>query len=183
MRNELIPSQVIFRYRILISFKLNLKYPDSSHTYWLLKNFVSQMLGPVLKIWNMPQRREQHADRLRLALAHWTKLEKLIIWEPTKYPTANKLMWTDASLVGWGAHSENGDRIAGTWPTSLLDSHINVLEIQAVTELVQSELVDYNDSIKVHTDNITAFFAINNQGSSQSLEITKTVGFLRQWLK
>ena len=58
-----------------------------------------------------------------------------------------------------------------------------MLEIQAVTELIQSELVNYNDSIKVHTDNITAFFAINNQGSSQSLEITKTVGFLRQWLK
>ena len=50
--------------------------------------FRKKMLGPVLKIWNMPQRREQHADQLRLALAHWTKLEKLIIWEPTKYPPA-----------------------------------------------------------------------------------------------
>ena len=49
--------------------------------------------------------------------------------------------------------------------------------------LIESPLIEFDQSIKIHTDRSTPFFAINKQGSSKSLEVIKAVGRLCDNLK
>ena len=122
--------------------------------------------------------------RLLEALQFWVDSETLKRWEPLRKPPASRLYWTDASLDGWGCHAEDGQSLYGDWQgSSHFGSHINILEIAAVENLLKSDLVEDNSSIKVYTDNKTAFFAINNQGSSKSPLVTQAFMGVRFWLK
>ena len=48
---------------------------------------------------------------------------------------------------------------------------------------VVTKLIKFGESLKAHTDNITPFYAINEQGSSQSVRVTLEEGVLRTCLK
>ena len=134
--------------------------------------------------WTQPGWIARNRSQLLGALQFWIDSEELKRWEPLRKPSASQLFWTDASLEGWGCHAEDGQSIYGDWRGSpLCGSHINLLEIAAVENLIKSDLVGVDSSIKVYTDNKTAFYAINNQGSSKSPKVTQAFGRVRVWLK
>ena len=141
-----------------------------------------KMLGPVLKEWENRAWRTENLPRLQSALRFWCKLENFCVWEPLRKPRASLTFWTDASLSGWGAHSDQGRTLQGSWYGKDIGKHINVLETLAVARLVESEWVPCGSSIAVYTDNRTAFHAINKQGSSRSLQVTEAYGELREIL-
>jgi len=75
-------------------------------------------------------------------------------------------LFTDASLMGWGAHtqsSQTGDR----WKKNELE-HINVLELKAVLFGLQSLCKTTNTHIRVRTDSTTALAYIKNMGGTKS---------------
>lgn len=86
---------------------------------------------------------------------------------PLHVKKVDLVITTDASLQGWGAHSE-GMATGGRWLPEEKDVHINVLELQAVflglTSLVHSTDVH----IQVFTDNMTTLSYINKMGGSRS---------------
>ena len=139
-----------------------------------------QSLGPVISGCKQDGWLLKNKLRLSVALKSWITSRVLKRWEPIRKPLASLLFWTDASLEGWGAHSEDSCSLFGDWSKSpLCGAHINILEIAAVEHLLESDLVPCHFSIKVYTDNKTAFFAINRQGSSKSIEVTEAVGKVR----
>jgi hypothetical protein len=55
----------------------------------------------------------------------------------------NKVLWTDASKWGWGAHLGT-HQVAGQWPKELINHHINWLEMRAVW----NALIEFQEDIK-----------------------------------
>ena len=136
----------------------------------------------MLKGWPCGTWRKENFPRLQVALQFWCKLENLRVWEPVRKPKVSMIFWTDASLSGWGAHSAQGQTLQGVWGSKDLGKHINVLETLAVARLIESNWVPVGVSIAVYTDNKTAFYAINKQGSSRSLAVTEAYGEVRNAL-
>ena len=69
-------------------------------------------------------------------------------------------LWTDASLSGWGAHSDEGHFCQGLWTKREQELHISTLEVLAVIRAI--EALDLNNlHISLHIDNEVAMFVIN----------------------
>ena len=67
-------------------------------------------------------------------------------------------LWTDASLTGWGGHTE-GESTSGEWDSLERELHINVLEVRAVRLSILS--LNLSDTIiHLFIDNTPAQFAI-----------------------
>ena len=137
----------------------------------------------MLKWWREDRSLRVHRAWLRETLQFWTRLENLVQWNPVRPPPPSAVGWTDASLSGWGAHTEEGKSIYGSWTEEEARLHINLLEIRAVSNFIKSDLVKPNSSWVIYTDSTTAFFAINKQGSSRVINVTKEVGKVRYWMK
>ena len=67
----------------------------------------------------------------------------------------NFTVTTDASLEGWGAHSENVEA-GGRWVIDESKNHINMLEIRAIFLALQSLVFFPHDHVRILTDNTTA---------------------------
>ena len=84
---------------------------------------------------------------------------------PGTYPLPTTLpkiaLRTDASLSGWGAHSDKGHYCKGLWSKEEIALHINSLEVLAVIRTMET-LDLSNLHISLHTDNEVARFVINN---------------------
>ena len=77
-------------------------------------------------------------------------------------------LYTDASLVGWGAHLE-GEVSSGLWCVDELGLHINCLEFKAVINAVnhwKHRLVDAR--LMLATDNTTVVSYVNKLGGTHS---------------
>lgn len=74
---------------------------------------------------------------------------------------------TDASLSGWGAHTDD-QATGGRWLPQEANSHINVLELQAVLLGLQSLITQSGVHVHVKTDNLTTLAYIRNMGGSKS---------------
>jgi len=89
---------------------------------------------------------------------------------------------TDASLEGWGAHSEE-NKVYGQWDPQERKLHINVLELRAV----RYSLIHLNPppkiTILVKTDNSTVVAYINRQGGTRSSEMMEETFKLFQVLQ
>lgn len=73
-------------------------------------------------------------------------------------------VYSDASLLGWGA-TFNNQEICGHWSDTEQSYHINALELLACFYALKSFFKDRNHkSIKVMLDNVTAVCYINNMG-------------------
>ena len=83
-------------------------------------------------------------------------------------PPPTMLLFTDASLRGWGAHLE--DLVAsGVWSEADQDLHINILELRAVWFALQSfqeRLMGHR--VALMSDNTTVVAYINKQGGTVS---------------
>lgn len=72
-------------------------------------------------------------------------------------------MFTDASLLGWGAFCE-GVETKGTWSANFLSYHINLLELYAVYFGLKALIKDRNIHILLRVDNTTTLAYINRSG-------------------
>ena len=95
------------------------------------------------------------------------------------------MLWTDASLEGWGGHDQEGNWVAGSWGELDRHLHINLLELKAVKLSLDSQLVAPNSSIRLFSDNVTTIRALANRGSTKSLPVTLLVEEILQlcWRK
>ncbi len=103
---------------------------------------------------------------------HWW-LEKLpSLSGPIRVPKPDLVIYTDASLEGWGGHNpQSGQSCGGRWDLDEQKHHINYLELKAVWLTLFSfcrNLTDWH--IRVMSDNTTTVACINKQGSTQSFK-------------
>ncbi len=89
---------------------------------------------------------------------------------PIRTPKPDKVISTDASLMGWGCHDpDTGRPCGGRWSLQESQNHINVLELKAVLLSLQSVCRNLNNChVRVMSDNTTTVASINKQGSTQS---------------
>ena len=73
---------------------------------------------------------------------------------------------TDASLQGWGGvNTQNNKYANGRWTTNEMQLSINILELMAIFNVLQSLYSDYcNEHIEIQSDNVTAIKYINDMG-------------------
>ena len=92
---------------------------------------------------------------------------------------AGLTMFTDASLLGWGA-SLNGIQVGGRWLASEL-SHINVLELKAILLGLQSLCRVNNTHIHIKTDNTTALTYVRKMGGVRSAQCNAVAQLIWSW--
>lgn len=90
-------------------------------------------------------------------------------------------IFTDASLTGWGAYSEN-TRANGGWKDNECTFHINYLELLAVfLGLKFFAREKYNTNILLRVDNTTAVSYINRMGGVQFPHLNDLTRNIWQW--
>jgi len=98
-------------------------------------------------------------------------------------PPINRIIFTDASNLGWGIHS-NGVSNGGRWNEDEKEFHINILELLAIKKGIQSFCQKEKDShIKVMSDNATAISYIKNMGGTKSTLCNKVAKDIWLWCK
>ena len=84
-----------------------------------------------------------------------------------KYPPISKVIYTDASNVGWGALCE-GMSTGGPWLLEEKQWHINALELKAILLGLKYFIKEEKIHIEVFSDSATAIENINKIGNSYS---------------
>ena len=117
---------------------------------------------------NEPQEIVCLPDRLRPALEWWTTPCNVLSGVSMSPFVATEHLYTDASMVGWGAHL-GGEVVSGQWSVGEQGLHINCLEFWAVILAIRhwrGRLAGSN--LMVATDNATVASYINKQGGTHS---------------
>lgn len=95
--------------------------------------------------------------------------------------SAQVILITDASQLGWGAHL-NTCHTAGHWPDHYSTKHINWLELKAVQLALQTFVKFVKDKIVlIRTDNSTVVSYINKQGGTRSPDLCYLTWELMKW--
>ena len=99
-------------------------------------------------------------------LSWWLQRENVMTGFPLASPVPSLTLFTDASLLGWGAYLE-GQTVSGMWSSTLQKDHINLLEMRAVLlALSHFKLCLESLSIVLATDNTTVVAYLKNQGGT-----------------
>ena len=86
---------------------------------------------------------------------------------------------TDASITGWGAHCNNL-RIHDTW--SHTEKTLHNLELLAIFKVLKaSEPLVTSNIVQITTDNTSALFYLNKQGSTHSLPLLYLTVQIWEW--
>ena len=102
------------------------------------------------------------------AIAQWMQIEWLQQGVPIAFPVAQVDLYTDASMIGWGAHVADLTA-SGIWPQEMTKRHINFLEMMAVSNAVRAFLKFLTGkSVLLCTDNTTVACYVNRGGGSHS---------------
>ena len=81
---------------------------------------------------------------------------------------------TDASDLGWGAHSEQ-KALQGRWHENILNTHINHKELLAALKVIENWGEELEgETIQFWMDNLTAVSYISKQGGTRSHSMTQT---------
>ena len=92
-----------------------------------------------------------------------------------------KLIFTDASNAGWGAHSGQNST-GGLWSLSEKHLHINLLEMKAVLLALQFFKTDCrNNQVLIASDNTSVVAYINKQGGAKSAELCALMWRILTW--
>ena len=93
------------------------------------------------------------------------------------------IIYTDASNAGWGCHVPNTDQTtSGRWSMIEQTSHINVLELLAVSYSLKSLFrEDRNVHIRIMTDNTVTMLTLQNQGSTASASCNEVCRKIWLW--
>jgi hypothetical protein len=97
-------------------------------------------------------------------LSWWLQRENVMTEFPLASPVPSLTLFTDVSLLGWGAYLE-GQTVSGMWSSTLQKDHINLLEMRAVLLVLSHfKLCLESLSIVLATDNTTVVAYLKNQG-------------------
>lgn len=115
------------------------------------------------------------------SLTWWTVPGNLAEGLPFLPQEPEVLIYTGASLWGWGAHY--GELHAqGRWPKSLSQCHINMLELTAVQNALLSFLPAVRGKdVQVATDSMAMKYYLNKQGGTGSRALCKLLMSLWDW--
>ena len=92
-----------------------------------------------------------------------------------------KLIFTDASNAGWGAHSGQ-DSTGGLWSHLEKHLHINLLEMKAVFLALQFfKKTCQNNQVLIASDNTSVVAYINKQGGTRSAELCALMWRILTW--
>ena len=113
-------------------------------------------------------------------LQWWSQEETFFRGVPLKF-TKDKVLWTDASEQGWGAHLDSF-KTQGLWDDTQKKRHINWLELKAV----QLALVAFcrhvtGKRVLIRSDNSTVVAYINKEGGTRSLPLCQLMWELLLW--
>jgi hypothetical protein len=142
-----------------------------------------KIVAPFIHHWDQVTSRDSVIlipQSLLHCLLWWTCPSRLHQWQRANDPPPTHWLWTDASLLGWGAHLGDGSWRAGDWTTEDLTYHIGDLEILAVIEALSSTLLPRGAHVRIHTDSAVTFWVITKQGSRSSRRLTNHVALLRR---
>ena len=125
---------------------------------------------------------------VREALLWWTSPLNLSQGLPLDPPVPSVTVTTDASIEGWGGHSQIGDTnllFSGIWsPQERSTCHINLLELRAVKlTLMKLRNSIQSKSVKVECDNTTAVSYINRQGGTVSRALCQEAVIVHEWAR
>ena len=142
-----------------------------------------------LQIWfgrhKMPPGRYRHqrvpmTGQSRKALACWADPHWLSSGVQMGQVTFRRVMFTDASHLGWGAVCE-GEAIRGVWGDQE-SRHINVLELEAVRlALPRLHHKLSNHHVLVRSDNTATVAYINRQGGVRSPSMNHLAEAIHRW--
>ena len=100
---------------------------------------------------------------LKSILKPWSVPRAFKMSVPLVPPPVSVTIHTDASLSGWGGHTET-KKVHGRWSLSLRALHINCLELLAVTLSLKSLNPPSGSPIHLVMDNMTAVCALKRGG-------------------
>ena len=84
-------------------------------------------------------------------------------------PKTDLVLFTDASLIGWGASISSGVYTSGKWSSSDSKLHINFLELKAIFLALKEFLpLLTNKNLSIRCDNSTAIAYFNKIGGTHS---------------
>ena len=136
--------------------------------------------------WRYPQSLDMKipcSEILKSHLNWWRDPNNELIGTPLHAEEHNLLLFTDASVKGWGAHLED-QTVSGLWSYTEKNLHINVLVLKAVFLAIrsfQSHLL--NKRVLVASDNVTVVSYLNKQGRTHSLEMCLMIWRLMAFCK
>ena len=110
----------------------------------------------------------------------WWKKNIFKAFKPITYPKISIIIYTDASLEGWGASMGNAST-DGAWLPDEKLIHINVLELKAILLTLKSFVKTNHKHIKIMSDNTAAIHFINKMGTSHSMECHHEVLKIWEW--
>ncbi|XP_034935551.1 uncharacterized protein [Chelonus insularis] len=111
----------------------------------------------------------------------WWKINIMNSRNSFKLPSYKRVIFTDASLSGWGAYCE-GTGTHGSWSVEEKKHHINYLELLAIFFALKSFASDlYNCNILLRVDNTTAISYINRMGGIQHQNLNILAREIWQW--
>ena len=117
--------------------------------------------------------------------AHWWLMKDNIFRGTPLHIPSEVVLWTDASLTGWGAHMGN-HQASGIWTAQQQTWHINMLEMKAVElALHQFKRQLQGKAVLLRCDNSTVVAYINKQGGGEkkSLPLCRLTWDVYQWAK
>ena len=93
----------------------------------------------------------------------------------------DKVIFTDSSLIGWGAVC-GSEKAAGQWSSSEKEDHINFLELKACLLGLKSLCENYVGlHIQVQMDNTTAIAYVNKMGGTHSVACNSLAKQIWAW--
>ena len=96
-------------------------------------------------------------------------------------PPIEKVIYTDASLEGWGA-TDSHDTVGGEWEEDNPPAHINILELEAAyLALLSLAKHTFGAHICLKMDNTTAVSYVNKMGGAQSVTCDKLARTIWSW--
>jgi hypothetical protein len=105
----------------------------------------------------------------------WLQRENVMTGFSLASPVPILTLFTDASLLGWGAYLE-GQTVSGMWSSTLQKDHINLLEMRAVLlALSHLKLCLESLSIVLATDNTTVVAYLKNRGGTHCYALYQLV--------
>lgn len=122
------------------------------------------------------------SDRGILDINWWLEnidfCQRSLLTKPTDFD-----LYTDASMVGWGAYLPKLDlRASGVWSSEEQELHINVLELKAVLLGLESLCQSMKDvHILLHIDNMTAVAYVRQFGGTHSIPCNEVALNIWNW--
>lgn len=123
----------------------------------------------ILQVWDRPNSSLDQdlllSQETLNSLAWWLNIENLSVGRPWRQSNL-KILTTDASSLGWGAHI-GGHYFQGRWDTTMTGRSFNYRELDAVFQALQvSKDLLRCSHVQVQSDNSTAVAYLNKQGGT-----------------